>query len=94
MKAWLKGGLIGAGIGFIIYFINLIKCTYYNEFSPLPVYCQFLNKFTVLIHRLPPTHVLFNHYAPFLSLISTVLIYFIIGLVIGFIVSKIRRNKR
>ncbi|MDD5192365.1 MAG: hypothetical protein PHH54_03735 [Candidatus Nanoarchaeia archaeon] len=97
MKSWLKGGLIGAGIGLILFAIDFIKCmTYPANTGPLG-YCQVLNHFVVSFNILfngTLTNVILDYYTPFISLIITILIYLLIGILIGFIIGKFKKKKR
>jgi hypothetical protein len=87
MKTWLKGGLIG-GILAIINLILFFSCTFIFWESHAGASCMFLEILPILL--LIPMSPLNNYIAfPLITLLNLV-IFFIIGSLIGHIIQKIK----
>jgi hypothetical protein len=91
MKAWLKGGLIGVGIGLILGVIGVLifgECL----FSHGPgIICKFLIYDTLLLMKY-----IFPFYdlAIVIMFLYNLIKFFIIGALIGWIVGKIKSKKK
>lgn len=80
MKAWLKGGLIGLAVGIISFHQSMLTV---NSFIPDSI---------LITLSLPFALTMFVH-SIFLAGIVGVIVYFIIGAIIGLIVEKIKQKK-
>ncbi|GEM_PF-5975982 len=96
MKTWLKGGLIALGI-LIIYtvFITLINWL----FGGITSFSIYSEKIVLFLFYLLPTYQGLSEETGFIIgllkiYILTPLSWFIIGAIIGFIISKIRNRKK
>lgn len=96
MKAWLKGGLIVAVIGFILYLLNYIIGIAFHRYPIrlIIIYPSYplLSFFRLLLSEIwfhAPTIVI-----EIVDILSVIVTYFIIGSVVGFIIGKIKSKKR
>lgn len=93
MKTWLKGGLIGGGIGILISMLELI---YWYICSNCSEVVGWLTIFLAL-----PLYIFFgessigNFFIEFvITNLTIILDLFIIGTLIGFVIGKIKSKKR
>lgn len=95
MKSWLKGGLIGAIVAFVIYIIlviiNFTSSAYWCEPSGITRMSDWLY---------PPKYILTNYSRCGLTIIDTIIpaivwivVGFIIGALIGLLVYKMKSKK-
>ncbi|MDD5192526.1 MAG: hypothetical protein PHH54_03895 [Candidatus Nanoarchaeia archaeon] len=97
MKAWLKGGLIGAGIIFITIlmgmFANLLRGKILFHGGELTILTFFAIPFFWIFDYLDKI----IHSSMLLNLViytALILIYFVIGALIGLIAGKIKNRKK
>lgn len=100
MKTWLKGGLIGTGIGLVLFLllkiIAPIICDINQGFGAL---CRIGSYILILpgslIARIMGRFLLMGSRTalPVLTIFCQIILYFIIGAVIGLIISRIRQKK-
>ena len=90
MKGWIKGGLFGAGISFMINALFLILI---NMGVSLPFYffIEYPIKLMTLIFNLGD--VLSGYQVYIASFVWNTLFYFIVGTIVGFIVQKIKKRR-
>ena len=85
MKAWLKGGLIGMLVYFILIFVP-INFAGWDWPTSLKYLSLYLGIPWIFINP-PSTYTMW-------VIISVLINFFIIGAIIGFIINKIRRKKK
>ena len=100
MKAWIKGGLIGTGIGLILFsihiFVDNITDILWVTHFPFVIY-NFIFNYELIGSFGGPrflsqlTFVSFIHLM--IGLTLSLVVYFIIGAIIGWIIGKIKYKK-
>ena len=92
MKAWLKGGLIGAIVGLVLYLIVYLSSIIMGEGGMIFLVLIFP---AVILWDLMPFNIGTTRYElygfPFIILIHLI-IWFIIGALIGLIVQKVKEK--
>ena len=89
MKAWLKGGLIGIGVAVLFLIIDII-ITRFVEFHLFSTLAGFLG---IWIYQQFFIHVS-DPLKSIIFFVPTFILYFVVGTIIGLIISKINsRNK-
>ena len=91
-----KGGISLAIIGLLLVFLRSISCNLCDKNNCVfPSYCDLINKITfnfyIDFNGLQSVYI--NYYLPWISLLATIICYFIIGAIIGFIIGKIKYSK-
>ena len=90
MKTWLKGGLIGTIVYFGIFFIDNIINRFIIENHFLTNIISFPGLW-IYINFIEPN---LRNYEDWIILLPSLIFFIIIGILLGFIIQKIKSNKQ